>query len=79
MAIDPGTCATCHGSTHLLSGSRNAGAPASNKQVTDLQNEVGQLEETAQSNWATGLAGGALGMFIVVAIGFFILRRGKFL
>ncbi len=79
MSIDPSTCATCHGKTHLLSNKKDVLSPDENKQVGDLQTQVETLKTTAQTNWATGMAGGAIGMIIVGAAGFFILRRGKLL
>ncbi len=79
MSIDPTTCANCHGKTHLLSNKQQVLSPEDNKKVSDLQSQVSTLQDTAQSNLATGMAGGAVGMIIVGVLGFFILRRGKLL
>jgi hypothetical protein len=44
-----------------------------------MQNQIAQLKNDAQTNWTTGVTGGAIGMLIVIIIGFIILRRGKLL
>jgi len=79
MLIEPGTCATCHGKAHLLSPSGKPITIEGQKEVDVLKDKVATLQETANTNWATGLAGGAIGMLIVGAVGFFILRRVKLL
>ncbi len=79
MAIDPSTCATCHGNTHLLSTRSNGISPGTSVKVTELQGEVDRLKETVSSNWAMGIAGGAVGMIVVFGLGYLILRRGKLL
>jgi predicted CXXCH cytochrome family protein len=79
MSIDPATCANCHGKTHVLSTKQDVLTPDENQKVVDLQTQVDNLNQTAQRNWATGIAGGAVGMLLVTAVGFVILRRGKLL
>jgi hypothetical protein len=80
MSIDPSVCATCHGKTHVLAGKGPGSTSAQeSEKVSALQNQVTELQTTSQTNWATGIAGGAIGMLIVSIIGLLILRRGKFL
>ena len=79
MSIDPSVCATCHGKTHVLSGKGLNGAPPKDEQIADMQNQISQLQDTAQGNLATGVAAGGAGMIIVATLGFLILRRGKLL
>ncbi|GEM_PF-343175 len=80
MSIDPSVCASCHGKTHVLAG-KGPGSTAAqeSEKVTALQKQVAELQNVAQTNWASGIAGGAVGMLIVSIIGLLILRRGKFL
>jgi len=82
MSIDPSVCAACHGKTHVLGGkgpNTSQAVAAETEKVTALQAQVNELENRAQSNWATGIAGGAIGVLIVAGIGFTILRRRKLL
>lgn len=80
MNIDPGVCAECHGNLHVVSTMQDGNGealPGSKEQVAQLEQQVANLQNTAQTNWATGIAGGALGMLIVVGLGYLILRRGR--
>jgi nitrate/TMAO reductase-like tetraheme cytochrome c subunit len=85
MAVEPDTCGNCHGAIHELKLTSEGGAASSTHStegetsVTELQAEVTRLRDTAQTNWATGIAGGAIGMLLVIGIGVLLLRRGRLL
>jgi predicted CXXCH cytochrome family protein len=52
-------------------------ASDSSARVAELETQVEQLTATAQANWATGLAGGAVGVLVLALLVAIILRRGK--
>lgn len=88
MSIDPGTCAECHGKVHLLTTKDKEGegiavelplTPEERAEVKRLEEQVTELEDTARTNWNSGVVGGALGMFIVAIAAVGLLRRGKVL
>jgi len=75
MNIDPGICASCHGKVHVLSGKGGDGTPTNAEaEAAKLRDDVKRLTEEAQTNWATGLVGGVLGVLVVGGLAFFILR-----
>ena len=78
MLIDPGTCAECHGSVHLLSAVRSSdGLLSAREEVASLHEEVERLRIEAQNSTTMGILGGALGVLVIVSIGLIILRRFK--
>lgn len=78
MAVEPSTCSTCHGDIHTLQLSESNGAtPVPNVDVADLEAQVKTLQDTAQVNWATGIAGGAVGVLFIVGVSALILRRRR--
>jgi hypothetical protein len=83
MNIAPETCSECHGSVHVVSTEDAAPEPelttAEQNRVEELEGEVERLEEDVQTKWNSGVVGGAIGMMVVILIGFVILRRGKVL
>ncbi len=77
MLIDPGICANCHGSIHLLS-SGEANLTASEKtSLETLKSQVGELQTTAVENLNSGIVGGAIGALILVVVAFLIIRIGR--
>ncbi len=79
MSIAPETCAACHGSVHVLTASEEPApvTPEERSRIAELVATVAQLEQEAQTNWNTGVVGGAIGMFIVAVAAVIILRRRK--
>jgi hypothetical protein len=77
MAIDPSTCAGCHGNTHLLSQQDTLFTNESVSQVQTLQNEITTLKETSERDRNSAIIGGALGAVILVAALFFLNRLRK--
>ena len=73
MDIDPGTCAGCHGNTHLLS-EREPEQAADPDQVQELKDRIQNLEEKVDENWNSGVVGGALGALILVFVLFLMMR-----
>jgi predicted CXXCH cytochrome family protein len=76
MAVEAGACATCHGDLHAIEP-RPRDGELSRAELERLQGEVARLEVQAQETWLSGLLGGVLGMAIIGAAGFIILRRGR--
>lgn len=87
MNINPGTCAECHGKAHVLTMEEGEEGldvdmpltPEEEVQLNTLEEKVAELEETARTNWNSGVVGGAMGMFFVAIVAIWILRRGKVL
>ncbi|MFN8421382.1 MAG: multiheme c-type cytochrome, partial [Anaerolineae bacterium] len=81
MEVEPSTCSTCHGDIHELQASTTtSGSPpaqAGSAEISDLEAQVKSLQDTAQVNWATGIAGGAVGVLIIIGVSALILRRGS--
>ncbi len=78
MYIDPGTCAECHGNAHVLTKEDKAPeTPEESLRIAALEDEVSELEDTAKTNWNTGVVGGAFGMLIVAVGGYLVLRRRR--
>lgn len=79
MEISPGTCSNCHGGLHALQASPQDAIHGGSESPTaeELQAQIKTLEAQSQNNWASGLAGGAVGMLIVGLIALLIVRRGK--
>ncbi len=83
MNIDPGTCAECHGKTHVLTTQETADGEALGaahaERVELLESELAALEDEADKRTNVGVVSGVLGTLIVVALGALILRRGRLL
>jgi formate-dependent nitrite reductase cytochrome c552 subunit len=77
MGIDPGTCAECHGNTHLLSSGNTMLLDQQVDQLEVLEDEVAALQETATENLNSGVVGGAIGALVMVGIAFLIVRLGR--
>ena len=78
MAVEPSTCATCHGDIHTLQLRANDGStPVPAADVENLQAQLATLQDTAQVNWATGIAGGSVGMLFIIGLSALILRRRR--
>ncbi|MCZ7544710.1 MAG: multiheme c-type cytochrome [Anaerolineae bacterium] len=79
MFINPGTCAECHGNVHVLTADRKAPeTPEEAVRVAELEQQLATLEEQAQTNWNTGVIGGAIAMFIIAAaIMLIVVRWGR--
>jgi predicted CXXCH cytochrome family protein len=73
MSIDPGTCAECHGNTHLLSV-RELNNPEDLGKIQELEGEITDLKDEADANWNSGIVGGALGALIVVFVLYLMIR-----
>ncbi|MCD4686166.1 MAG: hypothetical protein K8S97_09540 [Anaerolineae bacterium] len=80
MSIDPGTCAECHGNTHMLSVREvNQLDETDAEHMAELEAEVERLEEIANEDQTSNVLGGALGTLIVVVILFLVVRLRKLL
>ncbi len=77
MNVEANVCGDCHGSLHALQKSPTDGLHSPEPASDDLQARVAELETQAQTNWAMGLVGGAIGMLVVIALGVLVARRGK--
>ncbi len=77
LDIDPGTCAECHGNTHILSVRETRMTDEERSQVEILEEEVATLEETADENLTSGIVGGALGALLMVGLLFIVFRLGR--
>jgi predicted CXXCH cytochrome family protein len=77
MAIDPGVCANCHGSIHLLSSGETSLSAQEKTKLESLQQEVGKLQTTAVENLNTGIVGGAIGALVLAVVAFLVVRLGR--
>ncbi|MBZ0297105.1 MAG: ammonia-forming cytochrome c nitrite reductase subunit c552 [Anaerolineae bacterium] len=77
MFINPGTCAECHGDTHLLSASEGRLSEPEIDELAVLRDEVTNLQDTAEQNLNSGIVGGALGALILVVIAYLAVRLGR--
>jgi predicted CXXCH cytochrome family protein len=77
MSIDPGICANCHGSIHLLSSGKANLTDQEKSQFVSLQTQVGDLKTTASDNLNTGIVGGALGALVMILIAYLVVRLGR--
>jgi len=75
MAIDPGVCADCHGSTHQLTATGND--YENSETIVVLENEIKHLEELSDENLSAGLLGGAIGVLILLGLIYLVLRLGR--
>jgi predicted CXXCH cytochrome family protein len=73
MAIDPGTCAECHGNTHMLSV-REVNQFDDVDKIQELENQIDDLENDSDKDWNSGVIGGALGALILVFVLFLLVR-----
>ncbi len=73
MAIDPGTCAECHGNTHMLSV-REMNQFDEAEHIQSLEDQIEALENESDEDWNSGVVGGALGALILVFVLFLLIR-----
>jgi formate-dependent nitrite reductase cytochrome c552 subunit len=73
MAIDPSTCAECHGNTHMLSV-REVNQFDDIDKIQELENQIDELENDSDKDWNSGVIGGALGALILVFVLFLLVR-----
>jgi hypothetical protein len=78
MSIDPSTCSECHGNTHLLSV-REGQDGENGGRIIELEQEIEDLEDTAEQDRNSGIIGGALGALILIAALFLLVRFRKML
>ncbi|MBN2304147.1 MAG: ammonia-forming cytochrome c nitrite reductase subunit c552 [Anaerolineae bacterium] len=75
MNIDPGTCAECHGDTHMLSvRETNQLSEGEMSQIAELEDEVARLEDKTDDERNSGIIGGALSALIVGFVILLVLR-----
>ena len=79
MTIDPGTCAQCHGNVHVLTARTAPETPEEARRAEQLEQQVAELEIAARQNQTAGIIGGAVGMLVMAAVAFAVLRRGRIL
>lgn len=77
MLIDPGICANCHGSIHLLSSGTANLTETEKGQLVSLQTQVTDLKTTASDNLNTGIVGGAIGALVMVLLAYLVVRLGR--
>jgi predicted CXXCH cytochrome family protein len=77
MSIDPGVCADCHGSIHLLSSGETNLSDQEKAHLETLQQQVDQLQTESVDNLNSGIVGGALGALVLALIASLIIRYGR--
>ncbi len=77
MSIDPGVCADCHGSIHLLSSGETHLSDQEKARLETLQQEVDQLQTKSEENLNTGIVGGAIGALVLAIVATLIIRYGR--
>ncbi len=77
MLIDPGICANCHGSIHLLSSGGTTLSAQDKNRMAALETQVTDLQTASADNLNNGIVGGAIGALVLVLIVFVIMRLGR--
>jgi hypothetical protein len=77
LDIDPSVCAECHGNTHVLSVADNRASPEELAQISNLKDDVSELEDVADENLQSGIIGGAIASLLLIGLLYVVIRVGR--